>query len=126
MAVLELLTATAGTEVVAADRVGCLSRRTALLFAVLGATDFVTLLVVLGRRALYLRGSFADLYLMGSFFLGRSDVESDTHEDGGRLAVHVFDHRTEELVGLELVDEERILVFVAGVLHRVTQLIHLT
>ena len=126
MAVLELLTATAGTEVVAADRVGCLSRRTALLFAVLGATDFVTLLVVLGRRALYLRGSFADLYLTGSFFLGRSDVEADTHEDGGRLAVHVFDHRTEEFVGLELVDEERILVFVAGVLHRVTQLIHLT
>ena len=126
VAVLELLATTAGAEVIAPNGVGCLSRRATLCFKVFCTSYFVTLLVVLRGRTLCLRGSFTNLYLTGSLLFSWSDVEANAHQDGSRLAVHLFDHSTEELIGLELVDEERILVFVAGVLYRVTQLVHLT
>ena len=102
VAVLELLTTATQAEVISTDTLG----RT---------------------RGAHLDGLFDDLLSYRSFFLcGRSDVETDAHEDRGRLAVHLLDHLTEELVGLELVDEERILVLIASVLHGVAKLIHLT
>ena len=127
MAVLVLLATTAGAWIVAAnlgtlvadgtngtlwaraDR-GCIGARgigfstTVLTVALLAWLGFTLLDVLLGGRFGYLT----------------------THEHGDGLAIHDADHLLEHVERLGFVDHERVLLFVAGVLHTLAQLVHLT
>ena len=101
-------------------------RRTALSLLVRLAADLIASLAVLLLGDLSLGLRCLDLELAELLVTRRRDIEVDAHQHGGRLAVHLLDHLAEELVGLELVDQQRILVLIASVLHRVAQLVHLT
>ena len=60
-----------------------------------------------------------------TFLVGRLlDGDLATHEDGDRLAVHRLDHRLEQVVSLEFVDQQRVFVLVAGVLNGLTEVVH--
>ena len=119
MAVLELLAATAGTRVITPDGMRRLGGGTASLGLSLSATYLMPALTILRSRTVSRSLLLAYIYLPWSLGIGWGEVELDAHEDARCTAVHLLDHRTEELIGLELVDEQRILVLIASILYGV-------
>ena len=63
------------------------------------------------------------LFFLFSRLLAYGDLSA--HQDGGSLAVHRVDHRFKQVVRLQFVDQQRVFVLVAGVLHGVAQFVHL-
>ena len=126
VAVLELLAAAAGARIITPDGMCRLGWGTASFGLSLCATYLVPALTILRSGTVSRCLLLSYLYLLWRFAVGWGEVELDAHEDASCTAVHLLDHRTEELIGLELVDEQRILVLLASVLYRVTEFIHLT
>ena len=132
--ILKLLARTTGTGVVATGKLvgyhGTLT--TCLLTARVASSGcclcrickVATTLLILRTLLRYLTGCL--LYtllrsLIGSLRL--HDRQLPTHQDTHRLVVDGIYHRIEEFHALQLEDEKRVLLLIAGVAHRVLQVI---
>ena len=137
VAVLELLAAATGTRVVRArhllgtvGRVVGLLRRLAGVVAggsLLGLTCLLEL--TLGVEILLLLYILLAVFLLLCLLdlLGRLHLgDLAAHEDACRAVVHIVDHVVPELDALQLEDQQRIFLLIAGVLDRVAELVEQT
>ena len=121
MAILELLAGTAGTGVVASGQLLLHNRGAGLLGT--GVLSCGTCLVGVGHLLLVqVLLALGVLVALGALFGGSLLYllhfwDGTTHQDRHDAVVHVVDHGIPHLGTLQFEDEQRVFLFVAGVLH---------